>query len=429
MKMEKPRDLQKKALGCLLAAFAALLLSSEPVRQFSALPDMIRISEGSTARMRFDWPMTAAVTQDRPVVSSLSETLADATQLSLTGESEGRASVTLRLLGFLPVRTLDIAVDEARVVVPGGQSVGVALSTDGVVVVGLSDLGGTIPSPARLAGLKAGDVIAAVDGTPLAGTAQLTERVADGEALRLTVDRAGARQTLEVTPVRDAAGSFRLGAWVRDSSAGIGTMTFYDPQNKGYGALGHAITDPDTGTILPVRRGDLMESAVTAIQPGKKGQPGELIGRFTPTSRALGSVLANNTRGIFGRLDQPLQNALYPDGVAVMSSGEVRPGPARLLTTLDDGAVRAYDCEIVRLTGSPTSERGFVLRVTDPTLLSRTGGIVQGMSGSPILQNGRLAGAVTHVFVSDPTRGYGIFIENMLETLDETLSDAPEAAA
>ena len=427
--MEKPRDPQKKALGWLLAAFAALLLSSEPVRQLSALPETIRISEGSTALMSFSWPMTAAVIQDKPVLSSLSETLSDVTRLSLTGESEGRASLTLRLLGFLPVRTLSVSVDEARTVVPGGQSVGIALETDGVVVVGLSDLGGTIPSPARLAGLKAGDVIAAVDGVPLKTTAQLTERVSSGEPMRLTVNRDGADRPLEVTPVRDANGNFRLGAWVRDSTAGIGTMTFYDPQNGGYGALGHAITDADTGTILPVRQGDLMESAVTAIQPGKKGEPGELIGRFTPESRVLGSILSNNSRGVYGRLDQPLRSELYPDGVPIMSSGEMRPGPAKLLTTLDDTGVHAYDCEIVRLTGSPTSERGFVLRVTDPTLLSRTGGIVQGMSGSPILQGGRLAGAVTHVFVSDPTRGYGIFIENMLETLDDTLSGAADQAA
>ena len=428
MKMEKPRDLQKKALGCLAAAFAALLLSSEPVKQLTALPETIRISEGSTARMSFSWPMTAAVTQDQPVVSSLSETLSDATQLSLTGQSEGRASLTLRLLGFLPVRTLGISVDESRTVVPGGQSVGVALATDGVVVVGLSDLGGTIPSPARLAGLKAGDIIASVDGAPLGSTAQLTERVSAGTPMRLTIDRGGARHALDVEPVRAASGSFRIGAWVRDSTAGIGTMTFYDPQNGGYGALGHAITDADTGTVLPVQRGDLMESVVTAIRPGRKGEPGELVGRFTPESRVLGSILSNNARGIYGRLDQPLQSELYPDGVSVMSSGEVQVGSAQLLTTLDGAGVRAYDCEIVRLTGSPTSERGFVLRVTDQALLSRTGGIVQGMSGSPILQNGRLAGAVTHVFVSDPTRGYGIFIENMLDTLDETLDSSGQAA-
>ena len=227
----------------------------------------------------------------------------------------------------------------------------------------------------------------------------------------------------------DSGGDYRLGLWVRDSTAGIGTMTFYDPASGGYGALGHAITDPDTGTVLPVQQGDLVESSVTAIEPGRKGDPGELIGRFTPQSRVLGSILANGTRGIYGRLDEPLSSELFPAGVSVMTSGEVHPGEASLLTTLDDTGVHAYACEIVRLTGSPGSERGFVLRVTDPALLARTGGIVQGMSGSPILQDGRLAGAVTHVFVSDPTRGYGIFIENMLDTLDETLAAPRENAA
>ena len=326
--MEKPREPQKKALGWLAAAFAALLLSSEPVRQLSALPDLIRISEGSTARLAFDWPMTATVRQDAPVISSLSETLSDVTQVSLTGQDEGRASLTLRLLGFLPVRVLDVAVDEARTVVPGGQSVGVALATDGVVVVGLSDLGGTIPSPARLAGVKAGDILTAVDGAPLTGTAQLTGRVASGAPMRLTVSREGAQRTLEVTPARDAGGAFRLGAWVRDSTAGIGTMTFYDPKSGGYGALGHAITDTDTGVALPVRQGDLMESTVDAIRPGRKGEPGELVGRFTPESPVLGSILANNAQGIYGRLRQPLRNELFPEGGP--SCLPARCSPARL---------------------------------------------------------------------------------------------------
>jgi len=422
--MEKASNPQKRAFAWLTAAFAALLLSSGPVRQLSALPDLIRISEGATARIELIWPMTASVEQNEPVLSSLSETLSDATQVSLTGEREGTASVTFRLMGLLPLRTVSVAVDEARTVVPGGQSVGIALATDGVLVVGLSDPGGTIPGPARLAGVRAGDIITAVDGAPLDSAARLMERVSDGRPLRLTLRRGDALSTLDVAPAADAGGVYRLGLWVRDSTAGIGTLTFYDPENNGYGALGHAVTDPDTGVTLPVRQGDLMESSVTAIEPGKKGDPGELIGRFTPQSRVLGSILANGARGVYGRLDAPITNELFPDGVPVMSSGEVRPGPARLLTTLDDTGVHAYDCEIVKLTGSPASERGFVLRVTDPELLARTGGIVQGMSGSPILQGGRLAGAVTHVFVSDPTRGYGIFIENMLEALDEALEEA-----
>ena len=427
--MEKAMDPRKKALGCLTAAFAALLLSSGPVKQLAAMPNLIRISEGATAQIELGWPMTASIAQDEPVISSLSETLSDVTQVSLTGEREGEASVTFRLLGFLPLRTVSVAVDEARTVMPGGQSVGIALATQGVVVVGLSDPGGSIPGPARLAGVKPGDVITAVDGVPLEDTAALTRRVADGRPLALTLQRGENVSTIDVTPAADASGAYRLGLWVRDSTAGIGTMTFYDPESGGYGALGHAITDPDTGITLPVRDGDLMESTVTAIEPGKKGEPGELVGRFTQESRVLGSILANSPRGIYGRLDEPLTNELFPNGVPIMSSGEVQPGPAQLLTTLDDTGVHAYDCEIVKLTGSTNAERSFVLRVADPALLSRTGGIVQGMSGSPILQNGRLAGAVTHVFVSDPTRGYGIFIENMMETMDETLDEAHEDAA
>ena len=348
---------RKKALGWLLAAFTALLLSSEPVAQLCALPEELTLSQGATARFNLNWPITASIDPAQTVLSGLSETLDDVTSVSLTGEETGQTTVTFRLMGVLPVKRVAVSVGEARTVMPGGQSVGIAMTTRGVVVVGLSDPGGTVASPARLAGVRPGDVVTDVDGEALVSTADLSERV----------------------------------------------------------SAGHAITDADTGVILPIDSGSLIESRITEIERGEKGKPGELIGRFGAASPVLGTIDSNGSCGIYGRIDGKVVNALYPNGVPVMASGEVRPGKAQLLTTLDERGVRAYECEIVRLTDSASSERGFVVRVTDPELLARTGGIVQGMSGSPILQSGKLAGAVTHVFVSDPTQGYGIFIENMLD--------------
>ncbi len=406
---------RKKALGWMLATFTALLLSSEPVTQLCALPAEIRLSEGATTRLSLSWPITASLEPAQSVLSGLNETLSDVETVSLTGEESGSTTVTFRLMGLLPLKTVAVSVDQARTLVPGGQSVGIAMSTDGVVVVGLSDPGGTISSPARLAGVRPGDILTTVNGQPLKSSEALSEAVAPGDTLTLSLERGGQPITLSVTPVQDAGGVNRLGLWVRDSTAGIGTLTFYDPESGSYGALGHAITDADTGVILPIDSGTLIESQISEIERGEKGHPGELIGRFGATSRVLGSINQNGMRGIYGQLDGRLVNTLYPDGVLAMASGEVHPGKAQLLTTLDEGGVHAYDCEIVRLTDSPQSERSFVIRITDEELLRRTGGIVQGMSGSPILQDGKLAGAVTHVFVSDPTRGYGIFIENMLD--------------
>ncbi len=410
---------RKKALGWLLAAFTALLLSSEPVTQLCALPEELTLSQGATTRFNLSWPITASIDQAQSVISGLSETLDDVTSVSLTGEETGQATVTFRLMGVLPVKKVAVSVGEARTVVPGGQSVGIAMTTRGVVVVGLSDPGGTVASPARLAGVRPGDVVTDVDGEALTSAADLSERVSAGRSVTLTIQRGGRALSVPVTPVQDGSGKSRLGLWVRDSTAGVGTLTFFDPESGVYGALGHAITDADTGVILPIDSGSLIESRITEIERGEKGKPGELIGRFGAASPVLGTIDANGSRGIYGKIDGKVVNALYPNGVPVMASGEVRPGRAQLLTTLDERGVRAYECEIVRLTDSESSERGFVVHVTDPELLARTGGIVQGMSGSPILQNGKLAGAVTHVFVSDPTQGYGIFIENMLDAARE----------
>ena len=324
---------RKKALGWLLAAFTALLLSSEPVAQLCALPEKLTLSQGATARFNLNWPITASIDPAQTVLSGLSETLDDVTSVSLTGEETGQTTVTFRLMGVLP----------------GGQSVGIAMTTRGVVVVGLSDPGGTVASPARLAGVRPGDVVTDVDGEALVSATDLSERVSAGKPVTLTIQRGGRELRVPVTPVQDGSGKSRLGLWVRDSTAGIGTLTFFDPESGVYGALGHAITDADTGVILPIDSGSLIESRITEIERGEKGKPGELIGRFGAASPVLGTIDSNGSCGIYGRIDGKVVNALYPNGVPVMASGEVRPGKAQLLTTLDERGVRAYECEIVRL--------------------------------------------------------------------------------
>ena len=306
-----------------------------------------------------------------------------------------------------------------RRLIPGGQSVGIAIGAAGVVVVGMSDLGGT-PSPARLAGVRSGDIIRSINGEPVNSSEALSNFL-DGGAVTLDILRNGRPIACHVAPaLDDRDGRWRLGAWVRDSTAGVGTLTFIDPETGTYGALGHAITDADTSVTMPVGVGELYANKVVDVTPSRQGKPGELTGDFVFHPEAIGTVEVNTERGIFGHAEG-VNRGLYPDGLPLASRSELHTGPASLLTTVDGGNTAEYDCEIVRL--RDVGNRSMVVRVTDPELLRMTGGIVQGMSGSPILQDGRLVGAVTHVMINDPAMGYGIAIDAMLEAL-ETLDAA-----
>ena len=300
----------------------------------------------------------------------------------------------------------------AKVVVPGGHTVGVALKTGGAVVIGTADVGSS-PSPARLAGLKGGDVIVSVDGVRPNDAAQLTGLLHEGQC-RVSYMRNGKTHDAMITPVY-SEGAYRLGAWVRDGAAGIGTLTFYDPETGELGALGHPVTDADAGIVLPVTEGTIYQNVIVGIDKGKRGSPGEMLGQFYDGEK-LGSVDLNGASGVFGKVETIPENALYPAGIETADPEEVHTGKAELLCTVDGEGIKKFSCEIVDIDRRMSdTNRAFTIRITDEKLISATGGIVQGMSGSPIIQDCKLVGAVTHVLVNDPTRGYGIFIENMLE--------------
>ncbi len=299
-----------------------------------------------------------------------------------------------------------------RSLIPVGHTVGVKLFADGVLVVGLSD-GDT---PARECGLREGDVVLSFNGTDIESTEHLQRLLAENGEARATMSvRRGARTVeLPVTPAEGEDGRIRLGAWIRDSMAGIGTMTFYDPQSGVFGALGHGVTDVDTGKLMPLESGSVMDAKVKAVKRGESGSPGELRGDFDLT-RDSGSLYANTACGLFGKLEGASNAITTQRPVPVAKRDEVKTGSATILANCAGGEVREYAVEIERIYASAAPTRNLLLRVTDPALLEQTGGIVQGMSGSPILQDGRLVGAVTHVLVNDAARGYGIFIENMLD--------------
>lgn len=306
------------------------------------------------------------------------------------------------------------AAAEGRTLIPGGQLIGVAVKSDGLIYVGASDLGST-PSPARLAGLRSGDVIVSLNGERVPDTASFTELVSGGQIVELGVERAGKTLRIDVEPGRDPRdGQYRIGAWVRQNAAGVGTVTYIDPSTGIYGALGHAIEDPDAQIRIPVLSGSVFESGVTGIVRGEKGDPGQLEGDFLTRNRPVGTVEWNEDTGIGGvYVASDAGNPLFPDGIE--ASGDVRPGPAQIISTVDGDGPRLFDIRILRA-DRESDTRNLLIEITDDALLRATGGIVQGMSGSPIIQNGYLVGAVTHVLVDNPARGYGILIENMLET-------------
>ena len=329
-------------------------------------------------------------------------------------------SVLLALFFLVfPAQAADMPASPAsQKLIPLGKTTGIKLFSEGAMVVGFAELENAgAASPAKQAGLRCGDVILAVNGAAVDGNEALMEALSrlrqDGRAA-ITYDRGGTRRTCEVGAVYDAqARTWRIGAWVRDSMAGIGTITYVDPQTGLFGALGHGVCDVDTGALMPFEKGSLMHSSVIGVKKGQEGTPGELTGAFDLT-HDQGTLYRNTDSGIYGRLSD---SALYDgrEALPIVGKREIKTGKAAIITNVDGEKTETCAIEILRVyPENDGSMRDMMIRVTDKRLLEKTGGIVQGMSGSPILQDGKLVGAVTHVLVNDPTRGYGIAVENML---------------
>ena len=301
----------------------------------------------------------------------------------------------------------------SKEVIPLGTVFGIKLFTDGVIVASLSDIytDSGVCCPAAEAGIQPGDYLLTADGRDIPDNATLAQYIgsSQGEPIAFQVRRGDEVLEVEVDPVY-GGGSFKTGMWVRDSAAGIGTLTFYDPESGKFGGLGHGICDMDTSGVMTLKSGEPAPITLSGIIKGEKNAPGQLRGYFS-SDESLGTLLANTETGVYGTLNT------VPSGeaVEVLTREEVEPGPVQLMVCLDETGPQLYDGEIEEIVDRDSQTKNLVVHVTDPRLIEKTGGIVQGMSGCPILQNGKMAGAVTHVFTEDPTRGYGIFIENMLD--------------
>ena len=343
-------------------------------------------------------------------VSAVSENV-----MGVSSEISAQDEYTAKLFGILPSKNVKGDTAQKRELTPCGDVFGVKFFTKGVVVTEISEVEGDegIISPASKAGLKKGDVIISINGKEVNTSEETTKIIHDsrGDPLSVCFLRDGKKYRAKVIPVKAANDStYKAGMWVRDSTAGIGTVTYYDPEDGSFAGLGHGIYDSETQLLLPLLRGAVVDITLDDIIKGRNGHPGELKGIFG--TEKIGSLVSNTPCGVYGVLAK--EPALLYEKMPCAARDEIQKGSASILSNVDGKGVCEYSVEIIKIYSGNEETKNFVIEVTDETLLEKTGGIVRGMSGSPIIQNGKLVGAVTHVLVNDPTRGYGIFIENML---------------
>ena len=391
------------------------------------IPEHFSVAEGEETSFSLDLPLyTTLLSESEEVIlkgdSGIPQDeirIRPDQEFSLYARKDGNFRLGLKLFGTIPFKEISVNVEDACYAVPCGMPVGIYLKSRGVMVIGtgkVTDENGSEAEPAYGI-LQSGDYIEAINGQPLSDKEALItslNRMGESEAL-LRVRRGGRELELSVDTVKTADGSRKLGAWVRDDTQGIGTMTYLKPDG-GFGALGHGISDSDTGRVVEIENGALYETEILGIEKGSAGNPGVMAGviYYGPGSR-LGSVAQNTDCGIFGTAGQAFCDAVGQQTMEVGHRQDVKRGKAWIRSYVS-GEACDYEIEIQRVDYSPAKEnKSLVFQVTDERLLRLTGGIVQGMSGSPILQNGKLVGAVTHVFVQDSTRGYGIFVEDMLK--------------
>ena len=333
-------------------------------------------------------------------------------------EANGEYNAEVKLFGVIPVKKVQVDVVPNSTIIPGGKTVGIKMFTRGLMCVGCEKIKGengeTLDAEDVL-DLKNADMIMSVDGKSLHTIVQFAKIVSQsgGKELTLKISRNKREFEKKITPVKTKDG-YKLGIWVRDSTAGIGTVTFVDEKSNIFGALGHPITDVDTGAIMPIEQGSVTETVITDVKQGQRGNPGELRGIFDQSGTDKGVLFKNTQRGIFGVLDENYRVNTFKEAVPMASKSQVKTGKAEIYANIEDDKIEKFEVEIVKVMKFAADDKNMVINITDKRLIEKTGGIVQGMSGSPIIQNGKLVGAVTHVFVNDPTRGYGIFIENML---------------
>lgn len=401
------------------------------IYQVISMPEEYMVVEGEERKLNINFPFGVLATSENEGILKLNgmDVTTRGTSVSIRDPlliettALGNTTIEFRLFGLIPIKKMTVSVISPVKVIPGGHSIGVKLYTQGVLVVALADftaIDGRNYNPAADAGISVGDSIIGINDTKVRDADHVIELLGkcNGGEIRIEVKRDSRNLVKKINPVKSQEdGKYRIGAWVRDKTAGVGTLSFYYPRSGVFGALGHAITDVDTGLMLSVEEGEILESRIASIQKGERSRPGEIRGIFFEEQNKLGFIEKNTEFGIFGKLSKDMENEYFEEAIPVALRHQVKEGPAYILTTVDK-RIEKYSIEIQKIANQYYPEpKSMVVKVVDERLLEATGGIVQGMSGSPIIQEGKLVGIITHVFVNDPTRGYAIFAEWMIKNI------------
>ena len=400
-------------LSCILFSYLLLM---------NSIPDKMYVEYGQKPDYSFGVPMTESIVDSTEVFAS--QQTDGAGEIHLTKGYAGKQTadtyhVLCKLFGVLPIKQITVQEVSKKELVPAGTNIGIYVRNGDIMIIGTGEVvseSGSRSEPAKHV-VQSGDYILAVDGERIQSKAQLLKKVSfcEGKKINLRLLRNGEEIEVSLNPVLSKEGIYQIGIWVRDDIAGVGTLT-YVTDDQEYGALGHGITDADVGNLINMDKGYIYQTTILEIRKGKRGQPGEMAGMINYNDEyKLGNVEENTTVGIYGKITHMPDELSKVDKIPITYKEGIKKGKAQIISSVE-GKRQAYDIEIEQTNyHSDGNNKGIQFRVTDKKLLEDTGGIVQGMSGSPIVQNGCIIGAVTHVFISDSTQGYGIFIENMLE--------------
>lgn len=401
-----------------------LLLLLIYVANITGIPDHIVLFQGEKYKINTLLGIKIEKTGSSKEIQDYETVLASSNLAEETGQI-GKVDFRLNLFGKIPLKEISVNVIPRTSVVPLGSTVGLKLYTSGVLVVGMSEIEGQDyqkHKPYENTGIKEGDMIVAVGENTVTCTADLLENVNEskGNNIKLKYVRDGSEIQTSITPVKASDDKYKLGLWVRDAAAGVGTVSFYEPSTKTFAALGHGIQDVDTQQLLNIAKGDFVTTKIISITKGKKGTPGKIHGSIENTT-VIGQVYKNTNFGVYGKLTNTTAlNINVNDALEVASRDEIKIGPASIICTLEDNKKQEYDVTIEKIyKNNNENNKSMLIKVTDQRLIEKTGGIIQGMSGSPIIQNGKVIGALTHVLVNDPESGYGVFADLMIKQARE----------
>ena len=382
---------------------------------FSLLPSNYSIMQGESLNINILWG--ASLIQK----NSNKESIQTISNINKTKVNEtGKINLGLNLFNIFNIKDINVNVIPQTKVVPIGSAIGMKLYTDGVLVVGMTEIEGK--KPYENSGIKEGDRIIAINQSQIDSTEDLIEVVnkSNGENLSIKYIRNEETITTSIQPVKNSENQYKIGLWVRDAAAGVGTLTFYEPSSGMFGTLGHGILDVDTSSLIKIANGELVTTNILSITKGEKGNPGEVRGTIE-AGHTLGEISKNTSFGVFGKINNISQlGILSKNAIDVCLREKIQEGKAKIICELENGKREYYDIEIKKIfLNNNKDNKSMLIKVTDKDLIEKTGGIIQGMSGAPIIQNGEFVGAVTHVLVNDPTMGYGVFADIMLKEMKE----------